>query len=126
MITIDNIIYKSTKLEDVKHWFEVGPVHLFPDNGGECILYKGLQVAVFNFTRRTSWFACQNLCPHKKQMILSRGIIGSEGDEPKVACPFHKKTFSLQTGKNLNGDECDLATYPVKIEAGIVYVGFSH
>lgn len=58
-------------------------------------------------------------------MILSRGMIGSENEEPKVACPFHKKTFSLRSGQNINGDECDLATYPVKVENGKVYVGFA-
>ena len=58
-------------------------------------------------------------------MILSRGMIGSLGDQPKVACPFHKKTFSLQSGKNLDGDTCDLATYPVKIENDYVYIGFA-
>ena len=64
-------------------------------------MYKGKQIAVFHFARRNEWYACQNLCPHKMQMILSRGMIGSEKGEPKVACPFHKKTFSLKTGKNL-------------------------
>jgi len=56
-------------------------------------------------------------------MILSRGMIGSDGEEPKVACPFHKNTFSLKTGKHLNGSLCDLATFPVKIEGNKVLVG---
>ncbi|MEM9340987.1 MAG: nitrite reductase (NAD(P)H) small subunit, partial [Bacteroidota bacterium] len=56
---------------------------------------------------------------------LSRGMLGSDEGQPKVACPFHKKTFSLDTGENLNGDECSLATYPVKVENGVVYVGFA-
>lgn len=116
--------YKTVKEEEVKIWFRVSSVDKFPKNGGACIKYKGLQIAVFNFERRAMWYATQNLCPHKQQMILSRGMIGSSGEEPKVACPFHKKTFSLKTGKNLNGSECDLATYPVKIEGDHVYVGF--
>lgn len=87
-------------------------------------MYKGKQIAVFHFARRNAWYACQNLCPHKMQMILSRGMIGSEKGEPKVACPFHKRTFSLKTGKNLNGNECDIAIYPVKIIDDFVYVGF--
>ncbi|MFY0626696.1 MAG: nitrite reductase small subunit NirD [Reichenbachiella sp.] len=119
------IEYKSVAKNEVKTWFEVAKTEAFPSNGGACIEYNGLQVAVFNFSRRNEWYATQNLCPHKKQMILSRGMLGSEGDEPKVACPFHKKTFSLKNGKNLNGNECDLATYPVKVENGYIYVGFS-
>lgn len=57
-------------------------------------------------------------------MILSRGMVGSEQGVPKVACPFHKRTFSLQTGERLNAEECAIATYPVKVEYGFVYIGF--
>ncbi len=96
-----------------------------PENGGACVLVEGRQIAVFNFKSRNEWYACQNLCPHKRQMILSRGMIGSQENEPKVACPFHKKTFSLATGKNLNGDTCDITTYPVHVEDGMVYIGLS-
>ena len=120
------IKYKSVKPEEVKIWFKATEVDKFPEDGGLCVLYKGLQIAVFNFSRRREWYAAQNLCPHKMQMILSRGMIGSEGGEPKVACPFHKNTFSLKSGENLNGDLDKIATYPVKIEDGDVYIGFQH
>jgi len=59
-------------------------------------------------------------------MILSRGMIGSLGDKPKVACPFHKKTFALDTGECLSGDECAIKTYPVKVENGWVYVALNN
>ena len=117
--------YKTVQSSDVTTWFKAAPVSSFPANGGACVLYQDRQIAVFNFTRRGEWYACQNLCPHKMQMILSRGMIGSEQGEPKVACPFHKRTFSLKSGECLNADECDIATYPVKVEAGFVYVGFA-
>ncbi len=116
--------YKTVTLDKVKHWHKVSEVSAFPTNGGACVSYKGKQIAVYNFTRRNEWYACQNLCPHKMQMILSRGMIGSEKGEPKVACPYHKKTFSLKTGENLNGTECEIATYPVKVEDNCVFVGF--
>lgn len=95
-----------------------------PENGGVCVKSNQEQIAVFNFARRGEWFATQNLCPHKQQMVLSRGMIGSTGDqcEPKVACPFHKKTFSLVTGECLSGDEYQIKTYPVKINDGKVYI----
>ena len=121
----ETLSYKTVKPEEVTTWFEACEAADFPSDGGLNISYHGLQIAVFNFTRRNEWFATQNLCPHKKQMILSRGMIGSEGNEPKVACPYHKKTFSLKTGENLNGDECAIVTYPVKVENGKVYVGFA-
>ena len=121
----EELIYQSVSPENVNEWFMACEESEFPENGGLCISFQGLQIAVFNFSRRQEWYATQNLCPHKKQMILSRGMIGSDGDEPKVACPFHKKTFSLKSGENLNGNECPIATYPVKVEAGTVYVGIA-
>ena len=120
----DTLEYKTVAPENVTCWFKAAPVSAFPANGGACVLYKDRQIAVFNFSRRGEWYACQNLCPHKMQMILSRGMIGSEQGEPKVACPFHKRTFSLKSGACLNAEECDIATYPVKVEEGFVYVGF--
>lgn len=95
-----------------------------PENGGSCVKFGDEQIAIFNFARRGEWFATQNLCPHKQQMAISRGMIGSTGDdcEPKVACPFHKKTFSLLTGECLSGDDYEIKTYPVKVEAGKVYI----
>ena len=118
-------MYETTVAEEVKVWFKAAEVSKFPKNGGACIKYKDKQIAVFNFTREGRWYACQNLCPHKMEMVLSRGMIGEEQLIPKVACPMHKKTFSLQTGENLNGDLPAIATYPVKVEGDVVYVGFS-
>lgn len=106
-------------------WFRAAPARDFPENAGVCVRYKGMQIAVFNFSRRNEWYACQNLCPHKKQMILSRGMIGSAGNEPKVACPFHKRTFSLRDGQCLSEtEEQHIAVFPVKVENGVVFIGF--
>lgn len=93
-----------------------------PENGGVCVKYQDQQIALFRFTHRKEWYAIQNECPHRNQMALSRGMIGSHGTEPKVACPFHKKTFSLKTGKCLTGEECTIKTYPVKVEGDKVFI----
>ena len=120
-----NITNEPATNDGVKIWFKAARVQDFPENGGACVKYKDQQIAVFNFTRRNEWYACQNLCPHKMQMILSRGMIGSQLGEPKIACPFHKKTFSLRTGECLNAEECAISVYPVRIENGYVHIGFS-
>jgi len=104
-------------------WFYACTINDVPENGGVCVKYYNEQIALFHFTRRGEWYATQNECPHRQQMALSRGMIGAQIDEPKVACPFHKKTFSLRTGECLNGDECSLKTYPVKVENGKVFIG---
>lgn len=124
---MENILeqYKSVSKNEVKTWFKVGTSTDFPENSGACIKYKTKQIAVYNFTRTGKWYATQNLCPHKMEMVLSLGMIGDKDDIPKVACPMHKKNFSLVDGSNLAGDDLKIATYPVKIEDGNVYIGFS-
>ncbi len=116
--------YKSTKLQEVAIWYKAATINDFPKDGGACVKYKDKQIAVFNFKRLNKWYACQNVCPHKIEMVLSRGMIGDDKGIPKVACPLHKKTFSLENGENLNGDIAPIATYPVKIEGEDVYIGF--
>ena len=118
-----NEMRKSLTEVSAGTWFRAARVEDFPENGGACVKYKDMQIAVFNFSRRNEWYACQNLCPHKMQMVLSRGMIGSLQGEPKVACPFHKRTFSLKTGECLNADECNISVFPVKIENGYVHIG---
>jgi len=107
-------------------WFAACKTYDVPTNGGVCVKYKDQQIALYNFARRGEWFASQNECPHHNQMALSRGMIGSQNGEPKVACPFHKKTFSLITGQCLNDEQnYTLKTYPVKVEDDFVYIGIS-
>jgi nitrite reductase (NADH) large subunit len=105
---------QSDESHDVR-WVAVGKVGDFPRDGGATIKYGKSQIAVFNFTSRGQWFASQNMCPHRKAFVLSRGIIGDTAGEPKVACPLHKKTFSLVTGKSLAGEEYRIRTFPVRI-----------
>ena len=93
-----------------------------PADGGACVLLEGRQIAVFHFKRTDEWFASDNLCPHRKQMALSRGMTGCKDGEPKVACPFHKKTFSLKSGECLSGDECRIEIYPIRVEEGHVHI----
>ena len=111
-------------LTETTNWYAACRVEDAVQDGGVCVKYGEQQIALFYFTRRNEWYATQNECPHRKQMALSRGLLGASGDDPKIACPFHKKTFSLVTGECLTGDECpSLLTYPVKVENGLVYIG---
>jgi len=115
---------RVTAGEAVK-WMAACRVEDVPGDGGACVLLGGEQIAIFYFSRRDQWYATENRCPHKQQMVLARGMTGSAGTdcEPKVACPFHKKTFSLRTGECLSGEDYRVQTYPVKIKNGKVYVG---
>lgn len=104
------------------NWFFACYKEDVPVDGGVCVKYGDCQIALFYFARRNEWYASQNECPHRNQMALSRGLIGRAGDEPKVACPFHKNTFSLKSGQNMNGKEQSLVLYPVRLEENKVYI----
>lgn len=105
-------------------WLKVAEKDKFPKEGGTAVKYKDTEIAVFNFGHDKDWYAISNLCPHKQEMILSRGMIGDKNGEPKVACPFHKKQFSLKTGECLDDNDCgNVKTYPIKVEDGFILIG---
>lgn len=106
-----------------KTWTEVGQTTDFCEDLGGCVKINGMQIAVFNLKEKTEWYAVQNLCPHDKRMVLSRGIVGDTGGTPKVSCPLHKHAFDVSTGKHISeGDVDDLQTFPVKIENDRVFL----
>lgn len=105
-------------------WVRVCRTEDVPRDGGACVKLGDEQIALFYITGSDNWYATQNLCPHKQQMAISRGMTGEAAGEPKVACPFHKKTFSLETGGCLSDPGVyRLRTYPVKTGDGYVFVG---
>lgn len=111
-----------TTTMDTPTWIEAGNEADFPEGLGICIQHGEEQIAVYNFNG-DEWYAVQNRCPHDNQMVLSRGLTGTENGEPKIACPLHKRAFSLRSGEFMGeGEMACLSTYPVKREDGIVYV----
>ncbi|MGZ5943816.1 MAG: nitrite reductase large subunit NirB [Isosphaeraceae bacterium] len=103
-------------------WVHVGSVSDFPLDGGRAIKHGAAEIAVYRFDSRGEWYACQNTCPHKREAVLSRGILGDQQGVPKVACPLHKKTFSLESGACLSGDSYRVEVFPVRVEGDDVYV----
>ena len=104
------------------NWVHVGKVWEFPHDGGAAVKYGKTQIAVFNFASRGEWYATQNMCPHRREFVLSRGMIGDAHGKPKVACPVHKKTYSLETGACTSGEDYSLRVFPVKVEGDDVYL----
>ena len=103
-------------------WVDFGPATQVPENGGTALKYGRHQIAVFNFTVTGEWYACQNLCPHKQEMVLARGLTGDMGGIPKVACPMHKKSFSLVDGKSMSDDIYSIRTFKVEVRNGNLFV----
>ncbi|MBW2421030.1 MAG: nitrite reductase small subunit NirD [Deltaproteobacteria bacterium] len=103
-------------------WTPLGRVEDFPKDGGKAVRYGATQLAIYRFESRGEWYASQNACPHRGDNVLARGLLGSQSGEPKVACPVHKKTFSLTTGKGLSDPAFHILTFPVKVSGGEVFV----
>jgi len=103
-------------------WVRVAPVADVPRDGGIGYDHDGYQVAVFHFASRGAWYATQAVCPHRQDAVLARGLLGTQGGEPKVACPMHKKTFSLETGAGLGDPQYAVRTFPVEVRDGAVWV----
>ncbi len=105
-----------------RQWVRLASAKDVPHDGGIAVRYGRSQLALFRFESRGEWYATQNLCPHKRQMVLARGILGDQAGAPKVACPLHKKTFDLRSGACLSGEPLSIATFPVRVEGDDVWV----
>jgi len=108
--------------EESWDWHHVAMVDDFPKDGGATVRYGRNQLAVYRFDRRGEWYATQAMCPHRKDNVLARGLLGDQDAEPKVACPLHKKTFSLQTGKGLSDPGYSVRTFSVEIREDEVWL----
>lgn len=102
-------------------WTRVADVADFPADGGAAVKFGDAQVAIFHFAATDKWYACDNVCPHKMQPVLARGIVGDKGGVPVVACPMHKRPFSLESGKCLD-DDLAVKIYSVQVKDGGVYL----
>ena len=49
-------------------------------------------------------------------------MIGDVNGKPKVACPVHKKNFSLESGQCMSGEDYSVQVFPVKVEGDDVYL----
>ena len=103
-------------------WVRLAAVSDVPEDGGVAVRHGKLQIALFHLKTRGVWYATQNACPHKRDMVLARGLVGDASGVPKVACPMHKATFCLESGRGLSNPDLRIDTFPVKIRNGGVFV----
>jgi nitrite reductase (NADH) small subunit len=75
----------------------------------------GRQLAVFR--TRQGWYAIDQSCPHRGGP-LADGIVA----DGCVTCPLHDRRFDLTTGRCDNDDQVQVATYPVEVREGLVWV----
>ncbi len=104
-------------------WTDICAYEDLVDNSGICALLNGQQVAVFLLqlqARRV--FAVGNYDPIGGANVLSRGIVGSVGEQIVVASPLYKQHFNLNTGQCLEQPEVSIPVYAVKLQQGRVWL----
>src|SRR5690606_22689622 len=102
------------KMMSDKPWISVCELDdLLPDTG-VCALVNKKQVAIFRSRRLNEVFAVSNYDPVGEANVLSRGIIGSIGDNVVVASPLYKEHYNLRTGECLEKPEYHVPVFPVR------------
>ncbi|MGH9281492.1 MAG: nitrite reductase small subunit NirD [Acidimicrobiales bacterium] len=94
---------------------------LVPDRG-VCALVGGHQIAVFRVSPSDELYAVSNHDPFSRANVMSRGIVGSKGDVPKVASPMYKQAFDLRTGVCIGDSTVSVPTFRVEVVDGRVLV----
>ena len=103
-------------------WIPVCDVCDLMVDRGAAALVAGEQVALFR-TVDGNVYALGNQDPFCGAFVLSRGIVGSRGDEPVVMSPMYKQAISLRTGQCLDDPSVGVPVWPVRVVGGVVEVG---
>ena len=110
--------------QHINQWNPICQLAQIVPDTGVCALLAGRQVAVFRVGGDSPrLFAIDNYDPNSHASVLSRGLVGSIGERIVVASPIYKQHFDLQTGECLEAPQHSVASYPVRVEDGRVWVG---
>jgi nitrite reductase (NADH) small subunit len=102
----------------MSNWTEICGLEDIPRLRARVVCRDAGDIAVFR-TRQDEVFALRDRCPHKEGP-LSQGIIHGN----HVTCPLHNLVMDLTNGKAVAPDEGCTDVYPVKVEAGRVWIDF--
>ena len=88
---------------------EIGP--------GNCIdaRLEGHCIGIHNVDGQ--YYAVDNICPHVGGILHSGQL-----KDGVIVCPIHQWKFDVKTGKCIWPGKCEIATYPVKVDGGCIYV----
>ena len=84
---------------------------------GNCIDAKleGHCIGIHNVDGQ--YYAVDNICPHVGGILHSGQL-----KDGVIVCPIHQWKFDVKTGKCIWPGKCEIATYPVKVDGGYIYV----
>ncbi len=106
-------------IEPETRWVRIAPVSQIPLREGRAVRIGSREIALFNLGDR--FLATDNQCPHQGGPLCDGIVTGSS-----VVCPLHAWKVNLADGSverpSSAKDHC-VATYPVRVEDGIVILG---
>lgn len=100
-------------------WIDIAALEAIPQRGARLVKTAQGCVAVFR-TAQDEVYALDNACPHKNGP-LAEGIVHGKA----VTCPLHNWVISLETGLVQGADTGQVATHPVRLEAGRILIDTS-
>lgn len=106
---------------DTLNWTAVCAVDEILPNTGVCALVEGRHVAVFR-VGTDRFFAIDNIDPKSGASVLSRGLVGSLGEQIVVASPLYKQHYDLSTGACLEQPELSVRAHAARVEDARVLV----
>ena len=104
----------DSECED-KRYRKVAVVSEVPLGAGIKVSVENDEIALFNLNGEI--YAINDLCPHRGAP-LSEGFL----EDGKVFCPWHCFDFNLLTGECQIASNLSVATYPVKVEDGGIFI----
>ena len=78
------------------------------------------RIALFRFG--DDLYALEDREPGSDASVLSRGLLGDVAGEPVVISPLYKQRVRLRDGQSLDNPQHQLRCWPVKLEAGRIWV----
>ena len=94
----------------------LGAAEAIPTGSGRAFVVDSRTIAIFR-TADGALYATQNGCPHANAS-LAEGLLGAQ----TIICPRHAWKFNLKTGACINDPDYCIRTYPVREEAGEIFV----
>jgi nitrite reductase [NAD(P)H] small subunit len=99
-------------------WVRVTRCENVPLREGRAVTLAGREIAIFNLGDR--FMATDNQCPHQGGPLCD-GIVAGDS----VVCPLHAWKVRLDSGavERPAANDVRIATYPTRVDDGIVWLG---
>ncbi|MDW5498680.1 nitrite reductase large subunit NirB [Serratia proteamaculans] len=104
-----------------EQWLDVCALADIPANVGMAARLGQRQIALFHLPD-SGVYALANQEPDSDANVLARGLLGDVAGEPVVISPLYKQRFRLSDGICVDDAERGVTAWPVRVEAGRVWV----